>query len=357
MANLRVYLLIATLVVAGLFLLFLDRAEYGAADAFKGAVECADTSSDHCFQLYPGTIESVRKAQTSSGEQDAVDLATRNRVIHVSLIPSSSDSVLITAGSPVTVEWYVGSVVAVRIQGRSIPSTANLAAGHANVGFIGAVLLWLGGLLLAILFVNSRAAADLERAKLALEEGPTPRLNESEVIYPRMREALLLPVGLAFVAFASAGPIVNPGTSRLAIAAVAVACAPLLLRLVLTLVNGRVVVDRRTIRHVDWLRRARSWPIAEVRSAAIGSVRWAGWDVPTISIVGMDRRDLFTLTSLDWSVAELSAACAAAGIPRREGHRPRLRAGPVAWGIAAATGLASFALLALAFLPGPPANT
>jgi len=353
----RVFLLIAAVASTGLLLVFLDRAEYDVAATFKAAVECGDTSSDHCYQLYPGVIQTVRTARTSSGEQDAVDITSRNTTVHVSVLPSGSDSALIRVGAPVTVEWYVGSLATVWIQGRGIPTTSNLANGHADVGFIGEVLLWLAALFGAVAFVNQRVGADLARASLFLQDALPANGAAASVIEPRMREALFLPVVLALIAIASARPFMNPDTRPLAMAGAALAIAPLLVRSVLTQVNSRVLFDRDSVARVDWLRRTTRWPIAKVDRAVIGTWRWAGWPVPTLSLVGRDSTELFTLTSLDWALDEVAAACAASAIRLTHGYLPKR---PTNWGrraLATAIAIPTFALIALSLLQAPPANS
>jgi len=350
--NSGVLLLIATVASGGLLLIFLDRAEYDVASDFNAAVECADTSSPHCYQLYPGVIQTVRRAQTSSGDQDAVDITRRNSTVHVSLLPSGSDSALIRVGSPVTVEWYVGSLATVWIEGRGIPTTANLANGHADVGFIGEVLIWLAALFGAVAFVNQRVSADLARASLFLREVEGSDGAASYAIHPRMREALFLPLGLALIAISTAKPFMNPDTRALAMVGAALACAPVLVRSVLTQINCRVLVDRESVTRVDWLRRSTTWPLARVERAAIGTWRWAGWRVPTLSLVGRGSTELFSLTSLDWSLDEVAAACAGCGIRLSGGYLPRRRVNWPRRALATAVAIPTFALVALSFQLG-----
>jgi hypothetical protein len=122
-------------------------------------VECADTSSDHCYQLYPGVIQKVRFAKTSSGEQDAVDIASRGSSMHISLQPTSTDSPLLQPGASVTVEWYVGSVVTVWIGGHAIPATANATTYHGDFAYVGGILIWLAAAFTAIVLLNRRMTA------------------------------------------------------------------------------------------------------------------------------------------------------------------------------------------------------
>lgn len=363
----RAYLLIAALAAAGCILVLLDRAEYDAAAAFQAAVECADTNSDHCVQTYPGAIQYVRVAQTTSGEQDQVDITSRGVIEHVALLPSPSQAPLVRVGATVMVEWYTGSIATVWIAGSAIPTTSNLAAGHADVGFIGAILIWLAAMFGALMLVNRRMAADLAAAFVLPSPGQVlglgaqgtvlPGGSVGWVIRPRLREAFFLPLGLALLALISIRPFTNPDTRLLAVAGDAIVFVPLLVHLVLELRNSRILVDRSSIRKVDWLGRIRSWPVTEIDVWALGGIRWSGWLIPVLILLGRDGSELFTVTSLGWRLDELGAAFLAVGIPLTLEYEKVRR---VNWTRRAFTfliTLPSLALLVLSFLPLPPSNS
>jgi hypothetical protein len=364
----RAYLLIAAFATFGCVFLLLDHGEYDAAGAFRSAVECADATSDHCYQLYPGVIQKVRVAQTSSGEQDAVDISSRGSSIHVSLVPSAADASLLQAGAPVTVEWYVGSVATVWIGGQAIPSTANLAESHADFAYIGWALLWLAALFWAITLLNRRmlvlfgavrilpATADVRA--LAGREVILPGGTAGWVVKPRAQEALFLPLLLAALALISVRPLMNPNSRTLALVGDILLFGPIVLRLALTLRNSRVTADRTSITRADWLGRIRSWPVAEIQQAAIVGLRWSDWAVPALLFIGRDGKELFGVTSLNWNLDEIGALCVSLGIPLSVGYagQPR-RVNRLRLALSLGALLITGALLVFSFLPPPPTNT
>ncbi len=361
----RAYLLITALAAAGCVLLLLDHGEYAAADAFRSAVECADASSDHCFQLYPGVIQAVRAAQTSSGEQDAVDIASRGTNIQVSLLPSVTDASLVQAGAPVTVEWYVGSVATVWIGNHAVPSTSNLAAGHADFAYVGWMLVWLAALFWAIVLLNRRMLAlfaavrilptTAEVYALAAREIILPDGNTGWVVKSRAQQALFLPLVLAALALISIRPLMNPDLRLFALAGDALLFGGIIVRLVLTFRNSRVVADRASIAIADWLGKMRSWPVADIELVAIVGLRWTDWAVPTLLFVGRDGSKLFGVTSLYWNLEEIGAVCLKLGILLSLDYvptRPR-RINGVRLVMRLVVTLITGALLALSFLPLP----
>lgn len=328
----RAYLLIAGFAAAGCVFLLLDHSEYDVADAFRNAAQCADTSSADCYQLYPGVIQAVGVASTTSGEQDAVDIASRGSSIHVSLVPSVADASLVQAGAPVSVEWYVGSVVTVWIGGRAIPSTSSPVT-HANFAYIGWMLVWLAALFWAILLVNRRVSAlfaavrvlpaRAEVQALASREVILPGGTTGWVVKPRAQEAFLLPLLLSALALISARPLINPDSRLLAVVGDALLFGGIAVRLALTLRNGRVMADRTSITTESWLGRMRSWPLADVEQAAIVGVRWTDWAVPSVWFIGRDGTVLFGVTSLFWNLDEIGALCVSLEVPLTLDYVPK----------------------------------
>jgi hypothetical protein len=360
----RAYLLIAGFAVAGCVFLLLDHSEYDVADAFRNAAQCADTSSPGCYQLYPGVIQAVRVANTSSGEQDAVDIASRGSNIHVSLLPSVADASLVQAGAPVSVEWYVGSVVTVWIGGHAVPSTSSPGT-HANFAYIGWMLVWLAALFWAVLLVNRRVSALFAAVRILPARAEVQALSNREailpggttgwVVKPRAQQTFLLPVLLGALALISARPLINPDFRLVAVVGDALLFGSIAVRLALTLRNGRVMADRASISTEDWLGRVRSWPLADIEQAAILGIRWSDWAVPSVWFVGRDGGVLFGVTSVYWNLDEIGALCVSLGVPLTFDYVPkrtrrvnRLRAVMNFIGV-----LITGALLVISFLPLP----
>jgi hypothetical protein len=364
----RAYLLIAAFATAGCILLLLDHGEYDAAAAFRSAVECADATSDHCYQLYPGVIQAVRVFQTTSGEQDAVDIASRGSTIHLSLVPSPADASLLKAGAAVTVEWYVGSVATVWIGRQAVPSTANLAASHADFAYIGWGLVWLAALFWAITLLNRRMVAlfaavrilpaTAEVRALAGREIILPGGTTGWVVKPRAQEALFLPLLLAALALISVRPLMNPNSRSVALVGDMLLFGSILFRLALTLRNARVMADRSSISRADWLGRIRSWPLAEIQQAAIVGLRWTDWAVPAVLFIGRDGDELFGVTSLNWNLDEIGALCVSLDIPLSVGYRGRSRrVNRLRLALSLGAILITGAFLVISFWPPPPASS
>jgi hypothetical protein len=357
-------LLIALFGAVGCVLLLLDNAEYDAARQFKAAVECPDASSGACYQLYPGVLTQVRRARTSSGEQDAVTVESRGRDLHLSLLPSPADASLLTPGVPVRVEWYVGSVAAVWIEGRPIPTTSNLAAGHANIGYVGGILLWLAALFLAILLLNRRMARllasvrVLPRAAVAVAQTILPSGNAGWIVRPRLREALVLPLGLVVLALISIRPFMNPQTRALALIGDVVVFGPVAIAMVMTLRNARLFLDRTSIERIDRFGRSRSWPVSGIREVVIFGVRWTDWMVPSLVFVGSDGVEQFWISALVWDVGEVIALCAAIGVPVTNDYMQKAQKRNWCRQLSrAAVLVVTGALLAASFLPLPPSTS
>jgi hypothetical protein len=310
-------------------------------------------------------IQAVRVAQTTSGEQDAVDVASRGSTLHVSLLPSPAEASLVVAGAPVTVEWYVGSVATVWIGSQAIPSTANLGAGHADFAYIGWILVWLAALFWAVFLVDRRMLALFAAVRilpataevLALEsrESILPGGTTGWIVKPRAQEALLLPLLLAVLAVVSVRPLMNPYSRPLALVGDVLLFGPIIVRLALTLRNARVMADRSSITRADWLGHIRSWPLADIQQAAIVGLRWTDWAVPAVVFIGRDGMELFGVTSLNWNLDEIGALCVSLGIPLSFGYvpaRPR-RVNRLTLALSIGAVLITGAFLVISFLPAP----
>jgi hypothetical protein len=362
----RAYLLIAAVAAAGCVFLLLDHGEYDAAATFSNAVECADTSSDHCYQLYPGVIQAVRVFQTSSGEQDVVTIASRESTVHVSLQPSVTDAPLVRVGTPVAVEWYVGSVSTVWIGNQAIPSTSNLAK-HADFAYIGWLLLWLAALFSAIVLLNWRMVAIFAAVKVLPATAEVQALAAREVILPggttgwvakpRLNHALLLPLVFAALVSISLRLLLNAGSRPLALAGDLLLFTAAIAGLALSLRNDRLMADHASLTKMDLLGRMRSWPVAEIEQAAIVGLQWTDWTVPALLFVGRGGDELFRVTSLYWNLDEIGAICVKVGVPLTVGYLPRSskRAKRLRFAIGFVGALISGVFFVVSFLPLPPA--
>jgi hypothetical protein len=364
----RAYLVIAAFAAVGCVLLLIDRSEYDSADAFRNAVGCTDTSSDHCYQLYPGVIQAVHVDQTSSGQEDRVDVTSAGSTIHVALLPSAADASFVQVGTPVTVEWYVGSVATVWISGRAIPSTSNLAM-HANFAYIGWGLIWLAALFWAVMLVDRRMIAlfaavrilpaTAEVQAMAARELILPRGTTGWVVKPRVHQAVLLPLLLAAVALISVKPLENPGSGPLALVGDVLFFGPIVIGFALTLRNSRITASHDSITRVDLRGRVRSWPLTDIQRAAVIGLRWSDWTVPSLWFIGRDGTELFGVTSLYWNLDEIGALCVKLGVPISIGYVPRRpkRLNLVRLATRGVLVLITGAFLLISFLPLPPSNS
>ncbi len=364
----RAYLVIAAFASAGCVLLLIDRSEYDSADAFRSAVECADTSTDHCYQLDPGVILEVHVDQTSDGQEDRVDVASAGATIHVALLPSAADAPLVKAGAPVTVEWYVGNVATVWILGRAIRSISSPAV-HANFAYIGWALVWLAALFWAVMVVDRRMVALFAAVRILPATAQVQAMAASEmilpggttgwVVKPRTHQTLLLPILLASLALISLRPLENPGSRTLALVGDVIFFGPIVIRFVLTLRNARFMADHDSITSVNWRGRVRSWPLSNIQQADVVGLQWSDWSVPTLVFIARDGTELFGATSVIWNLDEVGALCARLGVPISVGYissRPR----HLSLAKLAKRGvlfLITGAFLLISFLPLPPSNS
>ena len=360
--------MIAVVGAAGCILLLIDRSFYDAADAFRAAVECPDTNSDHCYQLYPGVIDKVRIVQTDSGPEAPVDVTSQGSTHHVSLLITGADAALLQPGTKVQVEWYTGNIASVLVGGRVLPTTQNPAGPHPNFAFVGGVLIWLAAMFGAIMVVNRRAAAAIARMHVLPTEqqlkaiAASPQLlshGAGWMVRARANELVVLPFALALVALVSSRPLMNPDHGSAALLGEAVLLAAAAARLLLTFLRSRFTIDRTTVAVTDWLGRTTSWPRDTVARAVLAGVSAFDWWIPAIVFIGRDDAYLLVRTSLFWSPDEIAAACLAAGLPLEiAGERFSIRRpiSPIQRVLALTVALSELALVAVSILPGPPAN-
>src|SRR5258708_14114557 len=133
------------LIAIGLAFLIVAQVQNGAADRYRNARDCADTTSPACYQISPGTIRSVSVSQTKSGERDTTVIDTRGTPVTVVLEPSYSEAAHVRTGAAVSIKWYQGKVTVVEVDGLGVPSIDNPAAQQSNFQFYGIATLVLGG--------------------------------------------------------------------------------------------------------------------------------------------------------------------------------------------------------------------
>ncbi len=319
------WLVLVLLLGLGLALVAAAQSQAGDAAAYRLAVECSDTSSPQCYQVSPGVIRSVKVTTTTSGEEDHVVIETRGTTIGTALTPSTSQAAKVKAGAAVTVKWYVGNVVAVEINGDSIPSTESPLASATGIGYVGWLLVWLAAALSVTALVGSR----LMRAQAALRqslagaasislggfEGIVPGGAVGWRIKPTMREALLLPIAVGMLALISITPFFNPQRRSIALVGDGLLLAAICIRLALTARNTRVLADRSSIMKVDWLGRVRRWTLPEVAQGDMFSVRTLYSNNACIAFIGHDGSELFIVSSFYWDLNQIAAVCMTVGIP------------------------------------------
>jgi len=359
-----VYIFIALLTVVGSGLVLADAYQSVLAEEFSGAVECADSNSTHCYQLYPGVITIVRVTQVSAGQRDEVSIASRNTSLRVSLLPSPSEAELVQVGAAVSVQWYVGSVASVRISGHAITSTSS-PFNRVDFAYAGWTLIWLaaafGGIVLVTRKLANASVAPWARAITDLAFGvtgsevilPTGTIGWS--IRPRLKEVVVLPLVLAVVALVSIRPFMNPDHLLIASIVDALLVGAALFGLALTVRNSRVMADTALLMKADRLGRIRSWPLTDIDQVADFNVQGPFSVIRCFAFIDHAGTELFTLTSMFWDLDEVETLCVSVGLPldfdyylaRDRPRNRRLRAAILA------VSLASTAVTAWSFLPLP----
>jgi hypothetical protein len=189
---------------------------------------------------------------------------------------------------------------------------------------------------------------------LAASEVILPGGTTGWVVKSRAQQALFLPLVLAALALISIRPLMNPDSRLFALVADAVLFGWIIVRLVLTFRNKRVVADRASIT-ICALGRMRSWPVTDIELVAIVGVRWTDWAVPALLFIGRNGTELFRVTSLYWNLDEIGALCLRLGIQLSLDYvpaRPR-RINRVRLAMNLVVTLITAALLAVSFLPLP----
>jgi hypothetical protein len=359
-----VYVFIALLTVVGSGLVLADAYQSVLVEDLSGAVECADTSSTHCYQVYPGVITSVRVTQVSAGQRDEVSIASQNTSVRVSLLPSPSEAALVQVGATVSVQWYVGSVASVLIGGHAIKSTSS-PLNREDFAYAGWTLIWLAAAFGAIMLVTRKLAkapvAPWVTAITDVAFGvtgsqvilPTGTIGWS--IRPRLKEVVVLPFVLVVLALVSIRPFMNPDHLLIASVVDALVVAAALLGLVLTVRNSRVMADSALLMKADRLGRIRRWPLTDIDVVADFYVQGPFSVIRCFTFIGQDGTELFTVSSMFWDLDEVEALCETAGLEvdfdyyltRDRPRSRRLRAAILA------VSLATTAVTAWSFYPLP----
>ena len=313
-----VYLFAAVLAVVGCVFLLADAGQSIAAENYRAAKECADTSSGSCYQRSPGVINSVRVTQTTRGQRDEVQIASNNTSIHVSLLPSAADAALVQAGTAVTVEWYAGSVATVWISTHAFMSVSS-PFNHADFAYVGWILIWLA-VFFGVLMLMSRRL-ELLFQRWVFGGSPTgdqvvlPRGTIGWSIRAKLREVIVLPLLFAGVALISIRPFMNPDHRLIGSIVDLVLFGAALVSLTLMLRNSRVMADANSLMVSGRLGRVRTWPLTQVDVAARFNVRGPYSEIACVTFIGHEGNPLFTVSSLFWDIAEAEALCARVGIP------------------------------------------
>jgi hypothetical protein len=318
------YLFVAALTVFGCGFLLADAGQATSVDDYSAAVECSDTSSAHCYQRYPGVINSVRVTQTTSGQRDEVHITSRNANIQVSLLPSAPDAGLVQAGAAVTLEWYVGSVTTVWIGSHGIQSTSS-PFNHADFAYVGWILLWLAAFFGVVMLISRRLARVFAMPWVAALTdrvfGPAGSLvalpggTIGWSIRSKVREVIVLPLLFAGVGLISIRPFMNPDHRLVGSIFDLLLFGAALVSLTLMIRNSRVMADTNSLMVSDRLGRVRTWPLIQVGLAARFNVRGPYSEIACVTFIGREGDPLFTVSSLFWDIVEAEALCARVGIP------------------------------------------
>ena len=362
------YVVIAGFAAVGCVLLLLDRAAYDAADAFRAAVECPDDGSDHCYQMYPGVIQAVRSFKTADGEEDRLAISSRGESLSLKVYPSAAEARSLQPGRDLTVQWYTGNVMNVWVDGHAIPTSFNFATRHANLAYVGGLLVWIAAvfagavvlyaqLVAAVRRVIKRAAEakkrDLQPAETVLPPGDTGWL-----IRPRVQELYVLPLLFIVLMLVSIRPFMNADTRWLAVVSDLVLFGLIFTRLALTLRNERLAIGRNSLSRTDWLGRTQSWDLDDLEVVSVVAQRLYDVGIPVILFIGRDGTVLTAASSFFWDVGEIARACNAVGYDLAVGVLPPVRP-RLNWKARTAE-LAVFGvtmvLFAMAFYPLPPMN-
>lgn len=307
------------LVAIGVAFLVAAQVQSGAANPYRNARECPDATSPDCYQLTPGTIRSVSVSQTRSGERDTTIIETGGTSVTVVLEPSASEAAHVRTGAAVTVKRYQGKVTLVEVDGLGVPSVDNPAAQQSNFQFYGIATLVLGGAsALVPIWVSRRRA----RKDAGLTAGGGAAAGDEPVLLPdgelgwvvtpavKMRAVAAVGLGVGFVVLTTLRVAGDPTRTALAIAFDAVILASAMLVLLAYFRNSKLVASHKQITRVDWLRRARTYPISDVLHVD----RFRSGPNPYLIFAGRDGRQLFRVSGIYWDYERLDRLCVELGL-------------------------------------------
>jgi hypothetical protein len=307
------------LVAIGVAFLIAAQVQSAAADPYRQAHECADTTSPNCYQLSPGIIRSVSVSQTKHGEQDTTVIDTRGTSLTVVLEPSASEAPHVKTGASVNVKWYQGKVTLVEVDGMGVASIDNPAAQQSNFQFYGIATLVLGGAsALVPIWVRSRrtrtetALAGGSGSAAGMEQSLLPDGELGWVVKPalQIRVVAALGLGMLFLVLTTLRVSGDPTRTELAIAFDAVLLAVAALALLAYFRNSRVIASRMHITRVDWLGRSRTYPIAHVLHVD----RFRSGPNPYRIFAGRDGHQLFRVSGIYWDYGRLDQMCGELGL-------------------------------------------
>jgi hypothetical protein len=357
-----VYIFIAVLTVIGSGLVLADAYQSVVADDFRAAVEYADTSNSHCYQLYPGVISSVRVTQVSTGQRDEVNIASPNRTVRVSLLPSASQAALVQVGEAVSVEWYVGSVASVLIAGHAVPSISNPFI-REDFGYVGWLMIWVAAFFGVVMLITRKLAKAPASPWITAITDRAFGITGSEVLLPggttgwsvrpRLKPVVVLPFVFAIVALVSIRPFMNPERRPIAYIADLLLLGSVMVGLALVILNDRVMADTTQLMAADRLGRIQRWPLRDVeRVASFNTQGPFSSVIRSLRFEGRGGAELFTVTSMFWDVDEVEAMCLRFGL-----HVYPTGGSPRNWRLRVAIfafSLVIMAVMAWALYPLPP---
>lgn len=291
-----------------------------AADAYRSATECPDTSSARCFQLSPGTISSVSVSQTRSGEEDTAAIDTRGSSVTVVLRPSGSEAPHVRTGAAVTVKWYQGRVTLIEVDGVGVQALDNPAAQQSDYLFYGAALMGVGALsALLPLWARRRrsrleaAMAQTDQQPLGLQETLLPAGGSGWIMRPALKGQVLFSLGFAAVLIVlfTVPRVLGDQTRTVLAIGLDVAIIGLGgLALALFLRNSRLVADRQQVTRVNWLGRSTSYPVSTILHVD----RFRTPQNLYAVFAGQDGRELFRIAGRYWDFDQVDRICEAVGL-------------------------------------------
>jgi hypothetical protein len=307
------------LVAIGVAFLIAAQVQNAAADPYRKARECPDATSPGCYQLSPGTIQSVSVSQTRSGERDTAFIDTRGTSVTVVLEPSTSEAAHVRTGAAVTVKWYQGKVTLVEVDGLGVPSIDNPAAQQSDFQFYGIAFLVLGGASTLIPIWVRRRRSQREAALAAggessagMEQSLLPGGELGWVVKPalKIRAVAALALGGGFLVLTTLRFSGDPTRTNIAIAFDAVLLAFGVLGLLIYFRSSKVIATHKQITRVDWLGRSRTYLISDILHVD----RFRSGPNPYLIFAGRDGRQLFRVSGIYWDYERLDQMCGGLGL-------------------------------------------